>query len=114
MSQTIDRSGAQLNMRMMRGDTLTFYVARTDIDISAISDVIMTVRKTAHTEILVQKTLGNGITPTDDGRYFVRIAPEDTADMLGGRYVYDVEFTVGSEVSTPVHGVLELVQDVTY
>ena len=60
-----------------------------------------------------QKSLDDGITKIDDGKYTVRVAPDDTKDVEAGRYFYDLKIGVNSDVFTVLKGVLEIDQDVT-
>ena len=61
---------------------------------------------------LFKKSLGNGITKTDDG-YVVRVAPADTKNAEIGKYFYDLQIGVNNDIFTVLKGVLELTYDVS-
>lgn len=103
---------------MVRGDTLSFGVEIIDENGDRISQKLDTVILTCKSnksadENLFQKTLGDGVEERDGGLYAVRVAPEDTANAEPGKYFYDLEIGVNGDIFTIMHGVLEIVQDVT-
>lgn len=65
------------------------------------------------TEYVFQKTLGNGITKIDNENYYVKIEPEDTCDIDLMKYYYDLKFTIGEDVYTPLKGRLGVRWNVT-
>lgn len=120
MSQTIDLSAGRIDFKWVRGDSQIFRVIPKEIDTAHVIEASFTVRKSAREPtIAVQKTLGNGVKRTDDGEFYFYVEAGDTAALPAARYSYDIEFRVelgGGEVwvDTPMSGVLELMQDVTY
>lgn len=97
---------------MTRGDTLSFGIEIEGID-QDLGTAFFTCKKN-HTENPVfQKSLGNGITKQEAGKYAVRVAPGDTANLEPGKYYYDLEIGIGDDVYTVLNGVLEIVRDVT-
>lgn len=112
------------NITLVRGDTLAFgielYLAseeneqlQTLLD-QDLDSCCFTVRKDyANTENVFQKSLGNGIEKVSQGKYRVRIAPEDTADLEVGIYYYDCEIGVNNDIFTILRGAFELVWDIT-
>lgn len=60
-----------------------------------------------------QKQLGNGITAGEDGKYIVRIAPEDTENLSAGMYCYDLEVGVNNDVYTILRGDFEIISEIT-
>ena len=100
------------NFQLVRGDTMSFGFQVTGLS-GTISAVRFTCKKTTtDTTNIFQRTLNNGIT-LDGDTYSVRIAPECTALLQAGRYYYDLEITVGSDVFTLLLGQLELLPDIT-
>ena len=61
---------------------------------------------------LVQKSLGSGVTITDDvtGKLTVVLAPANTED-LAGRHYFELEITVSSQVSTAAFGIVTILKD---
>ena len=103
------------NIYMVKGDTLAFNVEVTDQngDVILADTVDMTCKKDALGENLVfHKSLLNGIVQSD-GLITVRVAPEDTQEADAGRYFYDLQIGVDSDVYTLMIGTLTLEQDVT-
>lgn len=103
---------------MTRGDTLSFGLEFYDEDGNAFTDdlesAFFTCKKNyTDGENLFQKSLGNGITKVSDGQYAVRVAPEDTVGIESGKYFYDLQIGVNSDVFTLLKGVLEIERDVT-
>ena len=102
------------NLSMVRGDTFSFDVALPDIDSASIASIYFTVKKNATDKSFIfQKALGDGITLTENTTYRVRIAPEDTSGITAGRYAYDLQIGIGSDIYTVIMGTLKIVQDVT-
>ena len=101
---------------MVKGDTLAFgveiqdqYGAWVDID-----DAVFIARKTYNGLTAVfSKSLGNGITKEADGRYSVRVAPEDTASAEAGRYFYQFAVEKNNDKYTIMRGIIELEPEVS-
>lgn len=103
---------------MTKGDTLSFGLELYDENGEALADDLTSAFFTCKQNFtdsvnLFQKSLGNGITKADDGVYIVRIAPEDTSGAKAGKYFYDLQISIDSDVFTILKGVLEIEQDVT-
>lgn len=103
---------------MFRGDTLSFGVGIDGVAVQDLSGAYFTCRKTPTSDIIFQKSIGDGITKVDPGEhvlsYKVRVAPEDTEDVNVGTYVYDLEIEIGDDVFTILCGPLEILHDITY
>lgn len=98
---------------MVRGDTLSFGMEISGLD-GDLDTAFLTCKKSFSDEHAVfQKSLGNGITKIDDGEYAIRVAPADTKDLEPGKYYYDLEIGVNSDVFTVKKGILEIEDDVT-
>lgn len=103
------------NITMTKGDTLSFNVIAMDTngEPMVVDSADFTCKKLGtETSNVFRKSLGAGITQ-DDGMITVRVAPEDT-NINAGRYFYDMQIGVGSDIFTVMKGVLEIEQDVTY
>ena len=103
------------DMSMVRGDTLAFFVSFKGAVRKYISSLTFSA-KTADTvtNYIFSKTLGDGVTKIDEGLYRVRVAPSDTADIRGGKYVYDLQLGIGEDIYTLLKGRFTIIQDVTY
>ena len=102
------------NLEMIRGDTMSFDLELTDLNGATVSSIYFTVKKKAtDTTNVFQKSLSSGITSTGDDTYRVRVAPADTIGVAAGKYVYDLQIELGSDVYTVLMGSLQIIQDVT-
>ena len=103
------------NITMIKGDTLSFNVEVFDQagEPLEVDEAYFTCKKNINGSAKAfQKSLGSGIT-YDDDLLVVRVAPTDTDTLEAGRYFYDLQLVVGSDVYTPMIGVLTIEQDVT-
>jgi hypothetical protein len=101
------------NLSMVRGDSFAFDLRLTDFD-GVITDIAFTAKKRAKdTEAVIAKTFSDGVTKISEGVYRVRVAPQDTSNVEAGRYMYDIQVTMGEDVITPLIGYITIVQDVT-
>ena len=86
------------DMSMVRGDTLVFFFKINELSSNRVDSLTFTCKQndTDDAEIF-QKTIGDGITLVDseENLWKVRVAPEDTAGITGGKYVYDIQLGIG-------------------
>ena len=108
------RNYPNYQINMARGDTLSFGLEFEGLG-QDLDSAFMTVKKNALDETpLFQKSLGDGISKTEDYKYIVRVLPEDTEELDAGEYVFDVQITANGDVFTIMLGVLVISQDVTF
>lgn len=101
------------DFQMIRGDTLSFDVVMSGIDTSSVESLYLSAKRNrSDTEYVFQKSLSDGITLTE-GRYRIRVAPEDTENIDPGRYPYDLEVTISGDVYTLMQGKINVQEDVT-
>ena len=62
--------------------------------------------------MLITKTLGNGITKIATGKYRIDFTPSETGALSPNIYVYDLRMTLGSVVYTPLYGYLNIQETV--
>ena len=97
---------------MIRGDTVSFGLQITGV--TSLDSAFFTVKESyGDTNFVFQKYLNHGISLIEDGKYAVRIAPEDTAEIEAKKYVYDLQLGVGQDIYTVLRGVLDVLPDVT-
>ena len=112
------------NITIVRGDTLAFAIDLTEVSEEIdtlqapldqdLDSCYFSVRKDySNTENVFQKSLGDGIEKIETGKYRVRIAPEDTADLDVGNYYYDCEIGINGDYFTILRGLFEVVYDIT-
>lgn len=100
---------------MVRGDTLSFGLYIDGLEGQDLDSAYLTCKSNRSDDVnIFQKALGAGISKYDDGKYIVRVAPEDTKSVEAGKYFYDLEIGLNSDKFTVLHGVLEICQDVTF
>ena len=64
------------------------------------------------TSMLIEKSLGNGISKISTGKYRVDFTPSETGVLTPDFYVYDLRMTIGSTVFTPLYGYLNIQETV--
>lgn len=62
--------------------------------------------------MLITKSLNNGISKISTGKYRIDFTPAETALLLPNIYVYDLRMTLGSVVYTPLYGYLNIQETV--
>ena len=62
--------------------------------------------------MLITKSLNNGITKIDTGKYRIDFTPAETGALSPNIYVYDLRMTLGSVVYTPLYGYLNVQETV--
>lgn len=102
------------NITMIKGDTLSFGIEIDGLDGQDLESAFFTCRRVPTSGINVfQKALEDGIEKIDDGKYVVRVAPEDTENVTAGQYYYDCQIGLNGDVYTILLGLLNILQDVT-
>lgn len=111
----------ETNMWMTRGDTLYIGIKVTPWEaveeLPSVDAAYFTVRDSWTGAQQFQKSLSDGITvgtETDFETVLCRVAPEDTASLTPGQYVYDYQLTLSGDVFTPFKGALTIGPDATY
>ena len=97
---------------MTRGDTMSFGIEIEGLD-QDLETAFLTCKKNHDEAPAFQKSLEDGITKQETGKYVVRVAPEDTENLEPGKYYYDLEIGVNGDRFTILKGVLEIERDVT-
>lgn len=103
---------AENNITMVRGNTLSFGMEFDGLD-QDLSTAFFTIKREVDGAAIVQKTLGDGITKVETGKYRVRVAPEDTANIDVQRYYYDLQIGVNTDVYTILRGALDIVWNIS-
>lgn len=106
-------------MKFTRGDTYKFKFQRRNANNEPIltksQKMWFTVKKNYKTvDKLIQKTLINGITYTDDGYYHITLNHDDTKNLKYKKYVYDIQVENDGIVKTIALGNIELTNEVTF
>lgn len=106
------------NLEMIKGDTLAFGIEiEFDESPQQLSNAYFSCKNISDEEPLFQKSLNNGIeyvNQIDNKLYYrVRIAPQDTKKLEIGRYYYDLEIRINSDVFTILNGILNIEKEIT-
>lgn len=101
------------NMSMVRGDTLSFGIELDDFDQDLDTVFFSCKENYEDASYIFHKSLGDGISKIETGKYVVRVAPEDTKDVTVGQYYYDLEIGANGDIFTVLKGVLDIEFDVT-
>lgn len=100
------------NLNLIRGDTLAFTIEIEGLQ-EDLDSCYFSCKKTIDDEYTFQKSLENGITKVETGKYKVRIAPEDTHDLEIGNYIYDLQIGIGEDIYTIMLGPLTIEKEIT-
>lgn len=101
------------NITMVHGNTLSFGLEIEGLD-GDLEFAYFTCKKNFNDpNNIFQKTLGHGISKLEEGKYVIRIAPTDTANVEAGNYFYDLTVGANGDVLTLVKGVFRIEQNVT-
>jgi len=101
------------DIHMTRGDTLSFGLEIDGLNQDLETAYFSIKQKFNEDIVIIQKSLGDGITKVDDGKYTIRVAPEDTQYVALGEYLYDLEIGVNGDIFTPIKGILFVGWEVT-
>lgn len=105
-------------MVLTRGDTGAFKFQRLDSSgnpiLTAPSAIYFTVKKSYNQKSeIIQKTLAD-MTIDGEGYWHFTIAPDETASLDYGQYVFDLEVTTDDYVQTIAKGKLNLDEESTW
>lgn len=95
-----------------RGDQLSFTVTFTNLQEDFTTFVMGIKANYKDEQMLITKSLNNGITKLQTGKYRVDFTSEDTSDLTPDQYVYDLRFTLGDTAYTPLSGYLNIEETV--
>lgn len=89
--------------QVKRGATFSFIVTFKNLD-QDVSSMTFGLKEDYEFPMLIEKTLGDGITKVDDNKYKVDFSYTDIIDLEAGMYVYDLRYTIGDTPSIPLSG----------
>jgi hypothetical protein len=95
-----------------QGDEFSFTVTFKNLQEDLTTFVMGVKRDYTDATMLIQKSLGNGITKIETGKYRVDFLPTETAALSPNFYVYDLRLSIGSTVFTPLYGYLNIQETV--
>ena len=93
------------------GDQFTFIVNFKNLN-QDLSTIAFGLKEDYDQPMLIEKSLGNGITKIDTQHYQVNFSTSDTSGLEAGMYVFDLRYTIGYTPKTPLSGYLVLLDSV--
>ena len=101
------------NIDLVRGDTLAFGVVCEGLS-QDLDYAYMTCKENFDdSQMVFQKSIGDGVTKVSDYVYRVRVSPDDTEEVDPGEYYYDFVIWINGDRFTILSGVLNILPDVT-
>ena len=94
-----------------QGDQFSFTVTFKNLQ-EDLTTFTMGVKRDYNDAMLITKSLGNGITKIETGKYRVDFTPEETEALDPNYYVFDLRMTLGTVVFTPLYGYLNIMETV--
>lgn len=95
-----------------QGDEFSFTVTFKNLQEDLTTFVMGVKLDYTDSNMLIQKSLGNGITKISTGKYRVDFLPSETGALSPNFYVYDLRLSIGSTVFTPLYGYLNIQETV--
>lgn len=94
-----------------QGDQFSFTITFKNLQ-EDLTTFVMGVKEDYDSKMLIRKSLNNGITKVDTGKYRIDFSPAETAMLSPNIYVYDLRMTLGATVFTPLYGNLNIQETV--
>lgn len=89
--------------QVKRGATFSFIVTFKNLN-QDVASMTFGLKEDYDKTMLIEKTLGDGITKIDTGRYKVDFSYTDIIGLEAGMYVYDLCYTIGDTPAIPLSG----------
>lgn len=86
-----------------RGATFSFIVTFKNLD-QDVATMTFGLKEDYDKAILIEKTLGDGITKIETGKYKVDFSYTDIIGLEADMYVYDLRYTIGDTPAIPLSG----------
>lgn len=98
------------NFNVKRGDQFSFTITFTNLT-ADLTTMNFGVKKDYESSLIISKSLNNGITKISAGKYQIILNPSETL-LDAGMYEFDLRFTIGSVVKTPLSGTINIMETV--
>ena len=106
-----------MNIDTIRGDTL---IIQFEIESDTVLDltsndfnITFSLKRTATDSEYVFQKDKTAVTSPADNVFVLRVAPEDTVNLVPGYYYYDIQLDIGTDIYTIAIGKLHLAIDIT-
>jgi hypothetical protein len=106
-----------MNIDMIRGDTVNIQFeveSDTVLDLSSNDfQITFSLKQAAtDTEYVFQKHK-TAVTQISENNFVLRIAPDDTEELIPGYYFYDLQLGIGDDIYTIALGMFQIIRDIT-
>lgn len=98
------------NFNVKRGDQFSFTITFANLT-ADLTTMNFGVKKDYNSSLIISKSLNNGITKIGAGKYQIILNPFETL-LDAGIYEFDLRFTIGSVVKTPLSGTINIMETV--
>ena len=95
-----------------QGDQFSFTITFTNLTEDLTTFTMGVKREYTDATMLITKSIGNGITKLETGKYQINFTPSETASLSPNIYVYDLRMTLDTVVYTPLYGYLNIQETV--
>ena len=106
-----------MNIDMIRGDTVNIQFeieSDTVLDLSSNDfQITFSLKQAATDTTYVFQKHKTAVTEISENNFVLRIAPEDTAELIAGFYYYDLELKIGDDTYTIALGIFQIIRDIT-
>ena len=89
--------------QVKRGATFSFIVTFKNLD-QDVATMTFGLKEDYGKAMLIEKTLDDGITKIDTGKYKIDFSYTDIIGLEAGMYVYDLRYTIGDTPAIPLSG----------
>ena len=90
--------------QVKRGSTFSFIVNFKNLNQDVTTMNFGVKEEYTDESMIINKSLGNGITKIETGKYKVDFSTTDILSLDAGMYVYDLRYTIGDTPSIPLSG----------
>ena len=87
-----------------RGDSFSFTLTFKNLQVDLTTLRFGVKKEYDDTSMIIEKSIGNGIDKIETGKYRVNFSASESASLEPDQYLYDLQFTLGSIVGTPLSG----------
>jgi len=86
-----------------RGSTFSFIVTFKNLN-QDVTTMDFGIKEDYSLPMLIEKSIGDGITKIETGKYKVDFSTTDILSLDAGMYIYDLRYTIGDTPSIPLSG----------
>jgi len=89
--------------QVKRGATFSFIVTFKNLN-QDVTTMDFGIKEDYSLPMLIEKSIGDGITKIETGKYKVDFSITDILSLDAGMYIYDLRYTIGDTPSIPLSG----------